>query len=98
MSLTYEQQQNTKKELKENLLLTGLTLEKVASDLETTTSYIEDLLNLKSKHIEDPWILKEYLEKTLKEQGKVSIPFTALKGDYHDYWFLNSRRIDKGKL
>lgn len=98
MSLNPQQMQNTKKEFQENFERTGLTLEQIASDLNTTPEVIEDTLNLDVSRIEDPWVLKNYLEDELAAQGKSVVPFTALVGDYHRHWFLNSRRIDKKKI
>lgn len=98
MSLTPQEMQRTKEEFKENVERTGLSLGQIAADLTTTPQTIENILTLDVNHIEDPWILKNYLEETLKKQGKAAVPFTALTGDHHGYWFLNSRRIDKKKL
>ena len=98
MSLTPQEMQRTKEEFKENVERTGLSLEQIAADLHTTPQTIKNILTLDVSHIEDPWILKNYLEETLKIKGKAAVPFTALTGDHHRYWFLNSRRIDKKKL
>ncbi|EQC0747211.1 DUF2316 family protein, partial [Listeria monocytogenes] len=32
------------------------------------------------------------------EVGKTPVPFTALSGDYHRYWFLDGEEIDSGIL
>ncbi|MBU5360172.1 DUF2316 family protein [Enterococcus raffinosus] len=98
MSLTPQQVHNTKKELQENFERTGLAIDQIAADLQTTTDVIKDTLALEVNQIEDPWVLKNYLEDMLEQQGIASVPFTALVGDYHRYWFLNSRRIDKKKI
>ncbi|MBX8938115.1 DUF2316 family protein [Enterococcus gilvus] len=98
MSLTPQQVTNTKKELQENFKRTGLSLEQVAQDLHTTTDVIEDTLNLSVHYIEDPWVLKNYLEDQLDDHGITPYPFTALVGDYHRQWFLNSHRIDQKEI
>lgn len=98
MSLTPQQMQNTKREFRENFEHTGLTIEQIADDLNTAPEVIEDTLTLNVSRIEDPWVLKNYLEDHLKAHGKTIVPFTALVGDYHRHWFLNSRRIDKKKI
>jgi len=98
MSLNPKQIRDTKKELQENFTRTGLSLEQVAQDLHTTTDVIEATLNLSVNYIEEPWILKNYLEEQLKAQGKASVPFSALAGDYHRYWFLDSHRIDQKEI
>ncbi|OFI49069.1 hypothetical protein BG261_04130 [Floricoccus tropicus] len=98
MSLTRSQTIETKKEFQDNLTLSGLTVERIAEDLNTTPEIIENTLNLDAIYIEDPWVLKEYLEEKIRENGDVPIEFKALRGDYHQYWFLNSSRIDKMKI
>ncbi|RRG09983.1 MAG: DUF2316 family protein [Lactobacillus sp.] len=98
MSLTVAEKRVTKKELQRNLILSGLSEEQVARDLKTSPKTIQNILQLKVTHIEDPWILKSYLEEQILDQQKNPLPFTALKGDYHQYWFLDSRRIERRRL
>lgn len=98
MSLTAQQILDTKKEFQENFERTGLTLEQIAEDLHTSPAIIADTLVLNVSRIEDPWVLKNYLEDVLDKKGIASIPFSALVGDYHRYCFLNSRRIEKRKI
>ncbi|MGM0175188.1 DUF2316 family protein [Enterococcus sp. DIV0800] len=98
MSLNQQQTINTKNEFQENFERSGLSLEQIAADLNTTPAVIADTLALNVSRIEDPWVLKNYLEDALQQQGIASVPFTALVGDYHRHWFLNSRRIDKKKI
>ena len=98
MSLTQKQLEDTGRELKENLDKAGITIEQTAADLGTTTEYIEQLLRLEPKKLEDTWILKEYLVKKAEEAGQTPTKFTALGGNHHVIWFLNSRYIDGGKI
>lgn len=98
MSLNQQQTINTKNEFQENFKRSGLSLEQIAADLNTTPAVIADTLALNVSRIEDPWVLKNYLEAALQQQGITSVPFTALVGDYHRHWFLDSRRIDKKKI
>lgn len=53
MSLTRSQTIETKKEFQDNLTLSGLTIERIAKDLNTTPEIIENTLNLDAIHIED---------------------------------------------
>lgn len=98
MSLSLRQQANTRNELKENLDKSGLVIEKIAADLSTDVSYIKDLFRLNPRRLEDTWILQNYLIKAVKEKGEVPAEFTALVGDWHDYWFLNGSYIDRGQI
>ena len=97
MSLTYEQQIATKKELRQALALAGLSLEQVAEELGTSIQKVSQTLELNCA-IENPWVLKEFLADKARELGKEPVEFTALRGDYRDYWFLNRKTIEKRKM
>jgi hypothetical protein len=98
MSLNNYQVAATKQEFQKNLELSNLSISEIANDLHTTVTTIENTLALNVYRIEDPWIVKNYLEEKIIAQGKKPIPFTALTGDYHHHWFLNAKRIDQRKL
>lgn len=98
MSLNAEQIEATKKELQANFDLLGYSAERIAEDLHTTPEKITGILKLNARKMEDPWILKIYLENEITANGKTPIEFSSLRGDYHDYWFLNKRRIKKQKI
>ena len=98
MSLSQQQIADTRNELRDNLLKSGVTVEQTAKDLGTTPEYIEQLLRLEPNRLEDTWILKNYLIEKVKEAGKTPTKFTALGGNYHFIWFLNSRYIDGKKI
>lgn len=98
MSLTHQQELDTIHEFQENISLTGLSLQQIATDLKTHPKTIEQIIQLRPHSIEEPWILRNYLLEKITEQGKTPIPFTALVGSHHDYYFLNARKIDKKEL
>ena len=98
MSLSYEEIENTKKELKSNFDKSGLTVEEIADKIKTTPEYVEDLFNLNPRRLEDTWILKNYLIEVLNEKSVEVTPFTALRGSCEDYWFLNSDYIKNGVI
>lgn len=98
ISLNSIERENTINELHQSFDNSGLNLATVAQDLQTDANYIEDILNLKVRRIEDPWILKSYLERYNQKHQKNKVIFTALSGDYHDYGFLNSHLIDQATL
>ena len=66
--------------------------------LNITKEYILKILKLEVLIPEDKCILKEFLENKLEEQNIKGIEFTDLKGNYQDYWFLDSSRIKNMKL
>ena len=98
MSLSVKQKEDTRKELKENLDKSGVTIQEAAAGLGTTEEYIIQLLRLEPKRLEDTWILKNYLIDKVRKAGKTPTAFTALGGDYHVIWFLDSEYIDGGKI
>ena len=98
MSLSFKQKADTRKELKENLRRSGLEVRQIAAAIQTTEKYIEDLLALKPRRSDDIWILCNFLIHAVLEKGMEPMPFTALKGDWHDYWFLDGDYIDRGSI
>ncbi len=98
MSLTDGQIQATMEELNLCLVESGLEVEQIAQDLNTNPKKINQILSLRKCSMEDPWILKEYLNEKIKELGGTPIQFSSLSGDYHQHWFLNSRKIEKKQL
>ena len=98
MSLSAKQIDDTRRELRENLDKAGVKIHDVAIDLGTTQEYILQLLRLEPKRLEDTWILKNYLIDKVRKAGKPPTVFTALGGDYHVIWFLDSEYIDGKKI
>ncbi|MBC1573270.1 DUF2316 family protein [Listeria booriae] len=98
MSLTQQQVTDTIREFQQNLAISEWSVDQIAAELQTSSEKINRILHLEQQSIEDPWILKEFLEQQIKKSGKTAVPFTALKGDYHQYWFLKAKKIDKMQL
>ena len=98
MSLSEKQKEATRQELRENLERSGVSIAQAAADLGTTEAYIEQLLRLEPRRLEDTWILKNYLIDKVKEAGKTPKAFTALAGNYHIIWFLDAGYIDGKKI
>ncbi|MFB9769694.1 DUF2316 family protein [Lactiplantibacillus modestisalitolerans] len=98
MPITRVNETSTKDELWANFKLTGLSLDRVAQDLQTTAMHVEDVLNMNVRHVEEPWILRNYLNAHLDDQGKTPVAYTRLTGATSDYWFLNQQRIRRGML
>lgn len=98
MSLTRQQEIATRDELKRNFELANIPLNQIASDLDSTPEHVQDVLELDADRIEEPWILKAYLDEKIITNGGQPLPYSALVGDPKRYWFLNNRFIRKGKL
>ncbi|AMB95203.1 DUF2316 family protein [Aerococcus urinae] len=98
MSLTLVQREETKKALKTAFTKTGLSKQELAETLETSESYLDQVFQLQGQRLEDAWILKNYLNGHLRDQGQEPVTFQALGGDYHKYWFLDPKLIERGLL
>lgn len=98
MSLNQREKIDTINELQQSFRLSGLTVQQIATQLQTKADYVCDLLKLDTKRIEDPWILKNFLQDYNQNHSIGTVKFTVLKGDYHDYGFLNSAIIERALL
>lgn len=98
MSLNIIERRNTKKELAQNIKLCGLTNAELATKLSITENKLESVLKLQSNHIEDPWIVVEFLKTYAQEHDLKLMPFSKLAGDYNNYWFLDTGYISKGQI
>lgn len=98
MSLTPQQEIDTKQQINANFKLAEVPIEQVAQDLDTTPEHVQDILDLNPTRLEEPWILKAYLDEKISEKGGTPVPYTALLDDPKHYWFLNNRFLKKGKL
>ncbi|QOL34196.1 DUF2316 family protein [Bifidobacterium lemurum] len=95
MSLNVEQKAATRREFARNFELVDVTPVQVAADLSVNESRIEDVMNLRNvRHLEDAWVLRRYLMAKAAQQGVELVPFTALRGDPEDYWFLDVDRVN----
>ena len=98
MPLTPAQEDATRAELKESFEKSGLTLAQAAKATGTSTDVIERTMKLDANRLEDPWILKNLFNDTISAKGAAPVIFSALKGDFHKYWFLNARIIERGQI
>ncbi|PLS30815.1 hypothetical protein Uis1B_1397 [Bifidobacterium margollesii] len=98
MSLSLGQRIATKREFRENMRRLGLDADDIGRAFGVDGSTIETIIDLKSGVLEYPWIVRGYLIDVARERGVELTPFTALKGDPHDYWFLDGAVIDANVL
>ena len=66
--------------------------------LGVSGSRVEQIITLKSGVLEYPWIIRAYLLSRSETQGVELTPFMALRGNPHDYWFLDGDFIDRGEI
>ncbi|WP_057915933.1 DUF2316 family protein [Peribacillus muralis] len=80
MSLNHAQRKQTSEELKVNYEISGLTSEDIQADLGFSVKQLEETLNIgPSSQGEAVWMLRDYLEEKIKEQGKEPHPYSILK-------------------
>ncbi len=91
MSLNAMERTQTSSELIKNYEISGLTKEIIQTNLGFSESRLENTFQVKG--VEDPtdvWILKDYLEEAIIEQGKKPYPYSKLKKNiyfpYKKYW------------
>lgn len=96
MSLTPAQTEASRREFKENIKRSGLSLTDIANELGTTADVIARCIDMHPRRIDDNWIIRNFLLKYMTDHGIEPLPFTALVGDYHDYWFLNPDIVERG--
>ncbi|KRM72975.1 DUF2316 family protein [Lacticaseibacillus brantae] len=98
MTLNQQQLDNTRHELQANFELTGLTKAQVATDLGISEVKLAHLFDLTQQSLSDPWILRNYLLEKVQANGQNPIAFTALSGDWHRHWFLDTQAIDDAQM
>ena len=98
MSLTAIERVHTKKELAANFKLANVSKKKAANDLGTTPQHLTAVLELHGDRIEEPWILRNYLNQKIHAQNLQPIPYSKLQGDPATYWFLDAAFIARGQL
>ena len=75
----------------------GLTAERIGKDFGVSGSRVEQIITLKSMEchgLSEPICLLSRAET----QGVELTPFMALRGNPHDYWFLDGDFIDRGEI
>lgn len=95
MSLNSEQRAATIREFQENMSRLGRP-PNGGRDFGVSGSRVEQIITLKSGVLEYPWIIRAYLLSRSETQGVELTPFMALRGNPHDYWFLDGDFIDRG--
>lgn len=98
MTLNQQQITNTIAEFQENFKRSGLTKAQVATDLHISPVKLDHLMHLTQQSLSDPWILRNYLIEKVQANQQQPVPFTALVGDWHQYWFLDTAAIDQRRM
>ena len=96
MSLNSEQRAATIREFQENMSRLGLTAERRQGFWRQRQQ--SGANHHQSGVLEYPWIIRAYLLSRAETQGVELTPFMALRGNPHDYWFLDGDSIDRGEI
>lgn len=79
MSLDQEELRRTRQELRANFELSGLTGAEVDADLGFGPDRLDNVLGLAGDHTpEEVWLLRDYLDQAIRDQGRDPVPFTVL--------------------
>lgn len=98
MSLNKQQKVDAIAEFDRAFAQLGVSSADAARALDTTPARIEQVARLRSRRIEEPWVLRNYLIGVARE-AHVAVPrFSVLAGDFHRYWFLDAGFIERASL
>ncbi len=98
MSLNAIERRNTRNEFTKNIKLIGETTESLATRLAISESCLIEIISLNGSKIEDPWIVRNYILDYANQNNIQLIPFSKLKGQASDYFFLDSGYIKSGRI
>ncbi|HAR7072987.1 TPA: DUF2316 family protein [Staphylococcus aureus] len=98
MSLNKEQRRITAEELQAHFEESTLSVQMIAEKLNVTTEDVEKVLFMKAplgifshqlqQFIHLVWDVRNVINDNIKENGQMPEPYTYLKGEKEDYWFL----------
>lgn len=97
MSLNIIERRNTRREFVQNIQLIGQTTATIAAELGISEQQLVEIISLKGRKIEDPWIVRNYLIDYAQQNNMRLIPFSKLKGEASEYFFLDSKYIQNGQ-
>ncbi|BBD87258.1 DUF2316 domain-containing protein [Staphylococcus argenteus] len=98
LSLNKEQRRTTQEELEAHFKVSTLTVQDIAIKLDTTPDKVEKALQMKAplgvfsnqlqSFIHLVWDVRDVINNNIEENGQTPEPYTYLKGEKEDYWFL----------
>lgn len=98
LSLNKEQRRITQEELEAHFKASTLTVHDIATKLDIKTDKVEKVLQMKEpmgvfgnqlqSFIHLVWDVRDVINNNIKENGQTPEPYTYLKGEKGDYWFL----------
>lgn len=93
--LSFTDRMNAKKELQENYKRLEMDERSILHELRISSYEFHAVLNMKN---EDPilaWVVRDYLEEKLTEQGKEVFPFTTFDESNERSWYESNISFEK---
>ena len=85
--LTKQEELNTAHELQENFSRLNSDLPTILNDLQISEEELNQILNMDNPEPGYVWMVRDYLEDKLKEQGTQVYPFSRLADHSANHWF-----------
>ena len=85
--LTRQEELNTAHELQENFRRLNSDLPTILNDLQISEEELNQILNMDNLEPGHVWMVRDYLEDKLKEQGTEVYPFSKLADHSVNHWF-----------
>ena len=85
--LTKQEELNTAHELQENFSRLNSDLPTILNDLQISEEELNQILNMDNPEPGHVWMVRDYLEDKLKEQGTEVYPFSRLADHSANRWF-----------
>ncbi|MBP2623887.1 DUF2316 family protein [Streptococcus oricebi] len=95
--LTKVEMRNTARELQENYRRLNYSEERVLADLGLSAEDLERVLSMRHPKPSHVWMLREYLEDMLLEEGQEVYPFSKLADPSVNLWYDYERPWRKSK-
>ena len=85
--LNRQEKLNTAHELQENFSRLNSDLPTILNDLQISEEELNQILNMDNPELGHVWMVRDYLEDKLKEQGTEVYPFSRLADHSANRWF-----------
>lgn len=85
--LTPREKANTAKELQENYRRLPFDRERVLRDLDMSEAELECVLSMRNPDPSNVWMVRDYLEDMLEQEGIEMYPFSRLADHAANKWF-----------
>ena len=85
--LTPQERENTQEELQENYRRLGYDVSRVLLETHLSAAQLQAVLSMDGANPSHVWMVRDYLEDKLKEEGLEMMPFSRLGNHAANRWF-----------